>query len=137
LTILFICSQNRLRSALASAGLRAKRPDLKVESGGIPKEGRKFDRKADKRARDIIQSEYRVDLSDYRSQPVTEEMIKRATHIFVFSKHNREKLVERFPSAGGKTRLFCSRSVSDWNADATEMYEQDILPAVERWVSWL
>jgi len=72
MTILFVCSQNKLRSVLTSEALRAKRPDLIIESGGIGKEGRKFGRKANKRARDIIQSRYDVDISGYRSQAVTE-----------------------------------------------------------------
>jgi protein-tyrosine-phosphatase len=133
MTILFVCSQNRLRSALASEALRAKRPDLYIESGGIPKEGRTFGRKADKRARDIIQSRYGVDISAYRSQTVTEKMIERATRIFVFSQHNREELVKCFSSAEGKIQLFCSRSVSDWDANPEKIFEQDILPAAERW----
>lgn len=60
MTILFVCSQTKLRSVLASAALRTKRPDLAIESGGIPKEGRTFGRKADKRTREIIQSRYGV-----------------------------------------------------------------------------
>jgi predicted protein tyrosine phosphatase len=61
------------------------------------------------------------------------EMIERADRIFVFSKHNREKLVEHFPSAEVKIELFCKRSVSDWNVNPAEIFEQDILPAVRHW----
>ncbi len=93
MTILFVCSQNKLRSVVGSESLRARRPDLTIESGGIPKEGRKFGCKANKRVREIIQSRYGVDLSVYRSKALTKEMIERADRIFVFSKHNREKLV--------------------------------------------
>jgi protein-tyrosine-phosphatase len=137
MTIFFVCSQNRLRSVLGSESLRAKRPDLKIETGGIPEKGRKFACKADKRAREIIQSRYGIDLSDYRSQAVTEEMIEGADRVFVFSEHNRDKLVEHFPSARSKIELFCDRSVSDWNVNPVEIFEQDILPAVEHWARLL
>ena len=137
MTIGFVCSQNRLRSILASEALRAKRPDLKIETGGIPKKGRKFGRKADKRAREIIQSHYGIDLSGYRSQAVTGEMIERAARIFVLSDHNRKELVKYFPAAQGKIELFCSRSLSDWNVNALEMFEEHILPAAERWARLL
>ena len=137
MTNVFVCSQNKLRSVLACEALRAKRPDLSIESGGIPKEGCKFAHKADKRAREIIQSRYGVDLSDYRSQAVTEEMIERASRVFVLSEHNRDKLVEHFPSAQSKIELFCDRSVSDWNVNAVEIFEEDILPAVKHWARLL
>ena len=133
MTIVFVCSQNKLRSVVGSESLRARRPDLTIESGGIPKEGRKFGCKANKRVREIIQSRYGVDLSVYRSKALTKEMIERADRIFVFSKHNREKLVEHFPSAEVKIELFCKRSVSDWNVNPAEIFEQDILPAVRHW----
>jgi protein-tyrosine-phosphatase len=94
MTIVFVCSQNKLRSVVGSESLRARRADLTIESGGIPKEGRKFGCKANKRVREIIQSRYGVDLSVYRSKALTKEMIERADRIFVFSKHNREKLVK-------------------------------------------
>jgi len=64
---------------------------------------------------------------------VTEEMIERATRIFVFSWHNREKLLEYFPSAEGQIELFCRRSVSDWNANPIKVFEEDILSVVEHW----
>jgi protein-tyrosine-phosphatase len=137
MSIAFVCSQNKLRSVLASEALRAKRPDLTIESGGIPKEGRKFACKADKRAREIIQSRYDVSLSDYRSQAGTEEMIEGADRFFVFSEHNHDKLVEHFPSARSKIELFCDRSGSDWNVNPVEIFEQYILPAVEHWARLL
>jgi protein-tyrosine-phosphatase len=137
MTILFVCAQNKLRSVLASEALRVKRPDLTIESGGIPKKGRRFASKADRRAREIIKSRYGLDMSAHRSQAVTEEMIERANRIFVFSTYNRAKLVTGFPSAQSKIELFCSRSVSAWNVNAEEIFEQDILPAVEHWAPLL
>ena len=137
MTFVFVCSQNRLRSVLASKALRAVRPDLTIASGGIPKEGRRFGRKADQRAREIIRSQYGIDLSGYRSQAVTGEMIERAGRIFVLSDHNRKELVERFPSAKDEIELFCARSVSDWNVNPVKMFEEDILPAAERWAAAL
>lgn len=46
-----------------------------------------------------------VDLSNFRSQPITDEVIKRATHIFVMTRDHQRLLDLFFPEASHKVRL--------------------------------
>ncbi len=46
-----------------------------------------------------------IDLSRFRSQPVTEELVEQATHIFVMTRDHRRLLELFFPEASGKTYL--------------------------------
>ncbi len=46
-----------------------------------------------------------IDLSRFRSQPVTEELVEEATHIFVMTRDHRRLLELFFPEASGKTYL--------------------------------
>lgn len=46
-----------------------------------------------------------IDLSRFRSQPVTEKLVEEATHIFVMTRDHRRLLELFFPEASGKTYL--------------------------------
>jgi len=50
-------------------------------------------------------AEMEVDISKLRSQPVTEELLDRATHIFVMTQDHRRLLDLFFPEASGKVAL--------------------------------
>lgn len=43
----------------------------------------------------------------FRSQPLTEELVKNATHIFTMTRGHRALVEERFPDAAAKTYLVC------------------------------
>ncbi len=49
---------------------------------------------------------YGVDIASLRSQPVTEDLVENATHIFVMTRGHLEALQMYFPEAADKTYLF-------------------------------
>ncbi len=74
--MLFVCSQNQVRSLTAEVVYRG-RPDLEVKSAG---------------------------LAEYATVPLTQELFDWADEVFVFSKRQRAVIEERFHnSSGGKT----------------------------------
>lgn len=77
--VLFVCSQNRLRSPTAEQ-VFAKRPDIEVDSAGT-------DNDAD--------------------NPLTAELVEWADIIFVMEKTHRNKLQQRFRSSLKRARVIC------------------------------
>ena len=77
--VLFVCSQNRLRSPTAEQ-IFSKRPDLEVLSAGTNNDA---------------------------DNPLTSELIEWADIIFVMEKTHRSKLQQRFRSALKNTRVIC------------------------------
>ncbi|MES2058679.1 MAG: low molecular weight protein tyrosine phosphatase family protein [Pseudomonadota bacterium] len=75
--ILFVCSQNRLRSPTAEQ-IFASRPDMEVESAGTNHDA---------------------------DNPLTAELVEWADMIFVMEKVHRTKLQKRFRSALKTTRI--------------------------------
>ncbi len=97
--VLFICYGNIYRSPFADNYARNVLPaDIEIASGGyLPRAGRP----CHQRAIDIA-DEFDVDLSAHRSVFVTEKMIRRADVIFIFDRHNKDSILERFPFAKRK-----------------------------------
>jgi len=77
--ILFICSQNRLRSPTAEQ-VYAQRPDLAVASAGTNHDA---------------------------ENPLTAELVRWADTIFVMERQHRTKLQQRFRSALHGQRIIC------------------------------
>jgi len=77
--ILFVCSQNRLRSPTAEQ-IFASRPDLEVASAGTNHDA---------------------------ENPLTAELVAWADIIFVMEKAHRSKLQRRFRAAMKHARLIC------------------------------
>ncbi len=81
--------------------LVADRDDIEVQSAGVSA-GRGQPASLDSvRALKTLG----IDLSRFRSQPVTEELVEQATHIFVMTRDHRRLLELFFPEASGKTYL--------------------------------
>lgn len=81
--------------------LVADRDDIEVQSAGVSA-GRGQPASMDSvRALKTLG----IDLSRFRSQPVTEELVEQATHIFVMTRDHRRLLELFFPEASGKTYL--------------------------------
>jgi protein-tyrosine phosphatase len=104
-TVLFVCYGNIIRSALAAVLMREHGRVLgsrmcRVESAGL---GAKAGREADSRAIAAGKA-LGVDLVDHRAQPVTRELVDRATVIYVMDRLNEAKLLARFPDATPKLR---------------------------------
>jgi predicted protein tyrosine phosphatase len=77
--VLFVCSQNRLRSPTAEQ-VFSKRQDLEVESAGTNHDA---------------------------ETPISTELVEWAEIIFVMEKAHRAKLQKRFRAALGAKRLIC------------------------------
>ncbi|QNQ08919.1 low molecular weight protein tyrosine phosphatase family protein [Sphingomonas alpina] len=77
--ILFVCSQNRLRSPTAEQ-IFASRPDMEVESAGTNHDA---------------------------DNPLTAELVEWADVIFVMEKTHRNKLQKRFRPALKQARIIC------------------------------
>lgn len=102
--VLFVCTGNVCRSPMAEGLFRkllAGRDDITVESAGVSA-GRGQAASGD--AVRALQSQG-IDLTKFRSQPVSEELVDRATHIFVMTRDHKRLLELFFPQAAGKTLL--------------------------------
>ncbi len=102
--ILFVCTGNVCRSPMAEGlfkKLIAGRDDITVQSAGVSA-GRGLPA-----SRDAVfaLSAEGISLSSFRSQPVSEELVRQATHIFVMTRDHRRLLELFFPEAGPKTLL--------------------------------
>ena len=78
-TVLFVCSQNKLRSPTAEQ-VFSRREDLEVDSAGTNHDA---------------------------ENPLTAELVSWADLIFVMEKVHRSKLQRRFPAALAGKRLIC------------------------------
>ena len=77
--VLFVCSQNRLRSPTAEQ-VFSRRPDIEVDSAGTNNDA---------------------------DNPLTAELVRWADIIFVMEKAHRNKLQQRFRSQLKNTRVIC------------------------------
>ena len=103
--LLFICTGNICRSPMAEGLARhyGQRRGIPVEVSSGSTLGL-VDRPAHKHAIRVM-SEIGMDISDHRSQPITEEMIEAADHVLVMEIQHAAKLRVRFPVADTKLML--------------------------------
>ena len=102
--VLFVCTGNVCRSPMAEGLFRklvAERKDIAIQSAGLSA-GRGLP--ASQHAI-LALSEEGVDLMNFRSKPVSEELVRQATHIFVMTRDHKRLLELFFPEAGEKTYL--------------------------------
>jgi glycine hydroxymethyltransferase len=103
-SVLFVCTGNVCRSPMAEGLFRklvAERKDIAIQSAGLSA-GRGLP--ASQHAI-LALSEEGVDLMNFRSKPVSEELVRHATHIFVMTRDHKRLLELFFPEAGEKTYL--------------------------------
>jgi protein-tyrosine phosphatase len=84
------------------------RPDYQVSSAGVAA-GR--GQTASQHTADIL-AEKGISVADFRSQPVTDELVRESTHIFAMAGHHLALLDLDFPEATNKSYL-----VSEFTAD--------------------
>jgi glycine hydroxymethyltransferase len=102
--VLFVCTGNVCRSPMAEGLFRrllAGRDDIRVQSAGVSA-GRGMP--ASRHAVQALSVDG-VDLADFRSQPLSEELVGQATHIFVMTRDHKRLIELHFPEAAEKTYL--------------------------------
>ncbi|MFY8216319.1 MAG: serine hydroxymethyltransferase [Chthoniobacterales bacterium] len=103
--ILFVCTGNTCRSPMAEGLFRkmlGANSEITVASAGVS--AVKGQRPSENASRVMLEDE-RIDISGQRSQPVTEDLINRASWIFTMTRDHQDLLEVLFPSAEGKVRL--------------------------------
>ena len=103
-TILFVCTGNICRSPMAEGLMKeliAGRKDLRVISAGVhAQQGA-----AASHAAVAALHEEGIDLRSFRSQPVTEELLERCTHVFTMTRDHKQLMDLLFPEHESKIRL--------------------------------
>jgi glycine hydroxymethyltransferase len=108
--VLFVCTGNVCRSPMAEGLFRRmveKRGDFEVASAGVaalPGQA------ASGHTLSVLREE-KIDLSYFRSQPLTRRLAAEATHIFVMTSGHHAMVEASFPEAADKTYLvteFCA-----------------------------
>lgn len=79
------------------------RTDFEVRSAGV---GTIYGQPPSLHAVEVLRP-WGIDISAQRSQPVTEELIAQATHVFVMTRGHLETVHVLFPEAAAKTWLLC------------------------------
>ncbi|MBX7210995.1 MAG: low molecular weight protein arginine phosphatase [Verrucomicrobiaceae bacterium] len=108
--VLFVCTGNICRSPMAEALFREMvkgRADYRVGSAGV---SAMPGQPASAHTANILR-EKGVDLSAFRSRPLTLDLMEKATHIFAMAAHHLEAIEMDFPQAAGKAYLvseFCA-----------------------------
>lgn len=102
--VLFVCTGNICRSPMAEGLFRkltAGLGNISTESAGLSAA------KGQPPSTDAVRvlAEDSIDISKFRSQPVTEELLERSTHVFVMTRDHQRLLDLFFPEASHKVFL--------------------------------
>jgi glycine hydroxymethyltransferase len=102
--VLFVCTGNVCRSPMAEGLFRkllTERDDIRVQSAGV---SAGHGMPASRHAIQALSVDG-VDLANFRSQPLSEELVREATHIFVMTRDHKRLIELLFPEAAEKTYL--------------------------------
>ena len=104
--ILFVCTGNICRSPIAEGVLRhavRSRRDVEVASAGVATGyGQRPSENGVEACRQIG-----INIRDIRSQPLTEELVEWATHIYGMTRSHLDAILTFFPEASNKAWLAC------------------------------
>lgn len=107
-SVLFVCTANICRSPMASALLRSKvaaRPDAAewcIDSAGVWAEA---GNPASEKAQMVLKEHWGLDLSAYRSQGVSRELLRQFDLILVMENGQKEALRGEFPEFANRIYL--------------------------------
>ena len=102
--VLFVCTGNICRSPMAEGLFRDAvkgRPDIEVASAGV---ATGYGQPPSQHAVEVLRP-WSVDITKQRSQPLTDDLVEDATHIFVMTRGHLEAVQMYFPEAADKTYL--------------------------------
>ena len=102
--VVFVCTGNICRSPMAEGLFRAalkNRRDVEVSSAGV---STGWGQAPSEHAVQVLRK-WGIDISQQRSQPLTDALIEEATHIFVMTRGHLDTIQLFFPSAADKTFL--------------------------------
>ena len=105
-TVLFICTGNVCRSPMAEGLFRrllGGRKDIRVASAGV---SAARGQPASLHTVEVLRR-LGIDLSQFRSQPLTEEIVAEATWIFAMTRSHLDTIHLLFPEAAEKAFLVC------------------------------
>jgi glycine hydroxymethyltransferase len=105
-TILFVCTGNVCRSPMAEGLFRhlvKHRDDIEVISAGV---GASRGQPASLHTMEVLRP-WNVDLSKFRSQPLTAALVEKADFIFAMTRAHLDTIQRVFPEAADKTFLVC------------------------------
>ena len=104
--ILFVCTGNICRSPMAEGLLRhaaQRRGDISVASAGVATgHGQPASENSV-----VALRQWDIDIRGIRSQPLTDELIEWATHIFAMTRSHMDAILTFFPEAEEKVWLAC------------------------------
>ncbi|MEO6741948.1 MAG: hypothetical protein ABIP20_17020, partial [Chthoniobacteraceae bacterium] len=104
--ILFVCTGNICRSPMAEGLLRhaaQRRGDISVASAGVATgHGQPASENSV-----VALRQWNIDIRGIRSQPLTDELIEWATHIFAMTRSHMDAILTFFPEADEKVWLAC------------------------------
>ncbi len=119
MNLLFVCTGNTCRSAMAEAiakQLIAQQPelytDVEVQSAGVMCAGPS---PASPQAV-IVADQHGCDLSQFTSKQITEEMLEQADYVFTMTRRHKQMLDGVLPQYSGKTFLLTAYAMGDPSA---------------------
>ena len=137
--VLVVCDGNICRSPTVAAMLREQRPDKAVSSAGlVGLEGHGMDATA----LEVAESHGMQGGDQHRARKLTGELCRLADLILVMEGRQRERIIQRFPEASGKTMLLThwtgGRDIPDPFRQSREVHERIhpmIRDAVAAWAA--
>ena len=105
-TVLFICTGNICRSPMAEGLFRkllGNEPGLQVMSAGV---NACYGQAASPHTVELLRRQG-IDLTRFRSQPLTRDLVAKSTWIFAMTRSHLDSVLLLFPEAADKTFLVC------------------------------
>lgn len=142
MNILFVCTGNTCRSAMAAAIMNKiaveNDLDIRIESAGIfAQEGQKASENAIKAL-----EKYNIDLSSHRTQPVSEELINKCDIILTMTEAHKQILIPiakdkvytllEYIGESGDIQDPYGGDLDEYEETAQEIYDV-LVDAAEKW----
>jgi len=99
--VLFVCTGNSFRSAVAEALLKKFRNDLKVESAGTQPA-----RKIAFNAKMLLEEEDALENLKERPEGIEKKNLEEYDVIVAMKEHHKHEILQRFPQVRGKIRVW-------------------------------